>query len=96
MLAEPVERLWRETTDRPLRIFSGVDEFTDGVTFYMRSHPLAVRVLDGKATPTLQQRIDRDGIALLCPARSSGREADRGEWDADLSEHLDRNEEAEE
>jgi hypothetical protein len=77
VLAEPVERLWRETTDRPLRIFSGVDEFTDGVTFYMRSHPLAVRVLDGKATPALQQRIDRDGIALLCPARSSGPEADR-------------------
>jgi 4-amino-4-deoxy-L-arabinose transferase-like glycosyltransferase len=76
VLAEPIERLWRETTDRPLRIFSGFDEFTDGVTFYMRSHPLAVRVLDGKATPALQARIDRDGIALLCPARSSAADAD--------------------
>jgi hypothetical protein len=82
VLAEPLERLWRETTDRPLRIFSGFDEFTDGVTFYMRSHPLAVRVLDGKATPALQERIDRDGIALLCPARSSVADAD---WCADAA-----------
>ncbi len=82
VLAEPVERLWRETTDRPLRIFSGFDEFTDGVTFYMRSHPLAVHVLDGKATPAIQERIDRDGIALLCPARSSAADAD---WCADAA-----------
>ena len=82
VLAEPVERLWRETTDRPLRIFSGFDEFTDGVTFYMRSHPLAVHVLDGKATPAIQERIDRDGIALLCPARSSVADAD---WCADAA-----------
>src|SRR5262244_1624380 len=46
VLAEPIERLWRETTDAPLRFFGGFDEFTDGVTFYMRSHPLAVHVLD--------------------------------------------------
>jgi hypothetical protein len=71
VLAEPIERLWRETTDRPLRVFSGFDDFTDGVTFYMRSHPLAVHVLDGKATHAMHERIDRDGIALLCPARSS-------------------------
>ena len=71
LLAEPVERLWQETTDRPLRIFSGFDEFTDGVTFYMRSHPLAVHVLDGTASRATEERIDRDGIALLCPARSS-------------------------
>jgi 4-amino-4-deoxy-L-arabinose transferase-like glycosyltransferase len=76
VLAEPIERLWRETTDRPLRIFSGFDEFTDGVTFYMRSHPLAVHVLDGKASRALQERIDRDGIALLCPAPSSDAGAD--------------------
>jgi hypothetical protein len=72
VLAEPIESLWRETTDRPLRIFSGFDEFTDGVTFYMRSHPLAVHVLDGRASPALEERIERDGIALLCPARGSG------------------------
>jgi hypothetical protein len=71
VLAEPIERLWRETTDRPLRIFSGFDAMTDGLTFYMRSHPLAVHVLDGIASPAMDERIDRDGIALLCPLPAS-------------------------
>jgi len=72
VLAEPIERLWRETTDAPLRFFGGFDEFTDGVTFYMRSHPLAVHVLDSTVSPAVEERIARDGIALLCPARGSG------------------------
>jgi Dolichyl-phosphate-mannose-protein mannosyltransferase len=70
LLARPIEQLWRET-DRPLRIFSGFDELTDGVSFYTPSHPLAVRVLDGIPSAAIEERIDRDGIALLCPVRSS-------------------------
>src|SRR5499426_3288215 len=76
LLARPVEELWRETTDRPLRILSGFDELTDGVSFYMPSHPLAVRVLDGIPSAAIEERIDRDGIALLCPMRSSVAAAD--------------------
>jgi hypothetical protein len=72
-LAEPVERLWRETTPAPLRVFSGFDELTDGVAFYLPSHPLAVHVLDGTASQALEARIGRDGIALLCPARAADR-----------------------
>jgi hypothetical protein len=73
VLAEPVERLWRETTAAPLRLFSGFDEFTDGVAFYLPSHPRAVHVLDGTASQALEADIGRDGIALLCPARSEDR-----------------------
>jgi Dolichyl-phosphate-mannose-protein mannosyltransferase len=76
LLARPIEQLWRETTDRPLRIFSGFDELTDGVSFYMPSHPLAVRVLDGIPSAAVEERIDRDGIALLCPVGSSVAAAD--------------------
>jgi hypothetical protein len=76
LLARPIEQLWRETTDRPLRIFSGFDELTDGVAFYLPSHPLAVRVFDGIPSAAIEERIDRDGIALLCPARSSVAAAD--------------------
>ena len=76
LLARPIEQLWRETTDRPLRIFSGFDELTDGASFYMPSHPLAVRVLDGIPSAAIEERIDRDGIALLCPMRSSVAAAD--------------------
>ncbi len=73
---QPIEQLWRETTDRPLRVFSGFDELTDGASFYMPSHPLAVHVLDGTASAAMEERIARDGIALLCPARSSVAAAD--------------------
>ncbi|HXL48845.1 MAG TPA: glycosyltransferase family 39 protein [Xanthobacteraceae bacterium] len=68
VLVEPIEQLWRKTTDRPLKVFAGYDDFTDGVAFYMRSHPLAAHVLDGPISPAMGQRIGRDGIALLCPA----------------------------
>ena len=74
LLAEPVERVWRETTDQPLRLFGGYEEFTDAVPFYMPSHPLAVHVLDGVAvSQALEARIGRDGIALVCPTRSPER-----------------------
>jgi len=69
VLVEPVERLWRETTDRPLRLFAGFDEFTDGVAFYMPGHPIAAHVLDRGLSPALAERIARDGIAMVCPAR---------------------------
>jgi hypothetical protein len=42
----------------------------------MPSHPLAVRVLDGIPSAAIEERIDRDGIALLCPMRSSVAAAD--------------------
>ena len=74
LLAEPVERVWRQTTDQPLRLFGGYEEFTDAVPFYMPSHPLAVHVLDGVAvSQALEARIGRDGIALACPTRSPER-----------------------
>jgi 4-amino-4-deoxy-L-arabinose transferase-like glycosyltransferase len=70
VLVEPIEQLWLATTDRPLKVFAGYDDFTDGVAFYMRSHPLAAHVLDGPISPAMEQRIGRDGIAMLCPARA--------------------------
>jgi hypothetical protein len=68
VLAGEVERVWRETSDAPLRLFSSIDELTDGVVFYLRAHPSAVHVLDSKASPALEERIAREGIVLLCPA----------------------------
>jgi hypothetical protein len=69
LLAAPVEQLWRETTDRPLKLFAGFDDFTDGIIFYLPSHPLPVHALDSTLSPAIEQRIGRDGIVLLCPER---------------------------
>jgi len=68
LLAEPVERLWRETTDRPLRLFGGYLDLTYGLSFYLPSHPLAVHVLEIAVPPATEARIAREGIALICPA----------------------------
>lgn len=78
VVGDAVERLWRETTDRPLRLFAGYDELTDGVSFYMRQHPFAAHLLDGTVSQEVRARIDRDGIAMLCPART--RDAAGAEW----------------
>jgi Dolichyl-phosphate-mannose-protein mannosyltransferase len=73
VVVEPLERLWRETTDAPLQNFAGYDEFTDGVSFYMRNHPFAAHALEvraGTVPQAVEARIDRDGLAMLCPART--------------------------
>jgi len=73
MLAAPVERLWRETSDRPLRVFGGFVELADGVPFYLPSHPVAAHVLDGPVSQAMEARIGRDGIVMVCPARDPER-----------------------
>jgi hypothetical protein len=70
VVVEAIERLWRETTDRPLKVFAGYDEFTDGVSFYMHGHPLAAHLLDHNNQHAMDEDIARDGIALLCPERA--------------------------
>jgi hypothetical protein len=70
VLAEPVERIWQETTDRPLRLIAGYDELTDGIAFYMRGRPIASQVLHNIDTHAADHLIDRHGIVLVCPGRA--------------------------
>jgi hypothetical protein len=70
LVVAPIERLWRETTNRPLKTFAGYDDFSDGVAFYMPSHPSAPHLLENGVTPAMAERIGRDGIALLCPVQT--------------------------
>jgi 4-amino-4-deoxy-L-arabinose transferase-like glycosyltransferase len=72
LLAELVERLWRETTNRPLKLFSSMEVLVDGVPFYLRDHPTSIHLLEGAATPPDDARIEKDGIVLLCPINSAG------------------------
>jgi hypothetical protein len=68
-LVAPLTRLWQETTDRPLRIISGYEEFTDGVAFYLPGRPLAAHLLDYGDPHRFDALIARDGIVLFCPVR---------------------------
>jgi hypothetical protein len=72
LLAAPVDHLWRATTNRPLKLFSSTEVLVDGVPFYLRDHPIPVHVLERAATPQEDARVERDGVALLCPMSSPG------------------------
>ena len=71
LLAAPVERLWRETSEQPLRLLSDCDDLGYGVAFYLPSRPLVVKAVDGIPPPGTDERIARDGIVLVVPARPS-------------------------
>jgi hypothetical protein len=66
----PIEQIWRETTDAPLLAFASYEEFTDGVSFYMRDHPYAAHLFDGSSSQALEERIRHEGLAMLCPERT--------------------------
>ena len=70
-LARWVEVVWRQNSDRPLRLFAGWEDFGYGVAFYLPSHPLVVNALDGIPPSDLDTRIARYGIAMVCPARAT-------------------------
>jgi hypothetical protein len=68
-LAEKVELAWREATDRPLRLVGGDADLAYGVGFYLRSRPGAVPAIE-VAGRSADQRITRDGAAIVCFATS--------------------------
>ncbi len=69
-LAQRVEAVWRETSDRPLRLFAGWEDFGYAVAFYLPGRPQVVNALDGLPPTDLDARIARQGIAMVCPVRA--------------------------
>jgi 4-amino-4-deoxy-L-arabinose transferase-like glycosyltransferase len=72
LLAPAVDRLWRDVTPKPLRLFSGYVDFAYGVAFYLPSHPQVVHILDGVPARDFDARVVREGIALVCPVEEAG------------------------
>jgi hypothetical protein len=72
LLADRIAQVWRDTTDRPLRIVGGSSDLSTGVAFYLPGHVTAFPDLDPKLTPWLDAaQIARDGMALVCPVREA-------------------------
>ena len=71
LLVAPVEALWRETTEQPLKVFGSTDIFTYGVPFYLPEHPDAVHVLERGPTAAEEALINKNGVALLCPTSAT-------------------------
>jgi 4-amino-4-deoxy-L-arabinose transferase-like glycosyltransferase len=67
LLAERIEREWRRTTDRPLRIVGGDYDLANVAAFYLPQQPDALPLTEPETAPWITpERIAREGIALTC------------------------------
>jgi hypothetical protein len=69
LVAQDVEKLWHETTGRPLRLVGGTANLLYGSMLYFADRPSDYEIASPQLTPWVDDaRIARDGIALYCPA----------------------------
>jgi len=68
LVAEAAGRVWRETTDQPLRLVGSYDNVLNGTAFYFPDRPSTFEIVNPALTPwTDEARIARQGILLYCP-----------------------------
>jgi len=72
LVAEAAEKVWRDTTNRPLRLVGGSANLLYGSVFYFADRPSIDEIVSPQLTPWVDDaRIAREGIALYCPAADS-------------------------
>jgi hypothetical protein len=68
LVAEAAGKVWRETTDRPLRLIGSYNNVLYGTVFYFPDRPSTFEIVTPEGTPwTDEARIAREGILLYCP-----------------------------
>jgi len=68
LVAEAAGKVWRETTDQPLRLIGSYDNVLNGTAFYFPERPSTYEIVNPGLTPwTGEARIARQGILLYCP-----------------------------
>ncbi len=73
LIAQAVEKTWRETTDRPLRLIGSYDNLLYGTLIYFTGRPSTLEIMNPAVTPwTNDARVAREGIALFCPVEVVG------------------------
>jgi hypothetical protein len=73
LVAQAVEKTWRETTDRPLGLIGSYDNLLYGTLIYFPGSPSTLEIINPGVTPWADEaRIAREGIALFCPVERTG------------------------
>jgi len=68
LVGQALEKAWRETTDRPLRLIGGQLDLVYSAAFYMPGPPSIFLIDSPKQSPWADDaRIAREGIAIVCP-----------------------------
>ena len=73
LVAQAVDGVWRQTTDRPLRLVGSYNNLLYGTLFYFPERPSTLDIGDPAVTPwTDAARLARQGIAMVCPVELPG------------------------
>jgi hypothetical protein len=68
LVAKAAGKVWRETTNEPLRLIGSYDNVLNGSAFYFPDRPSTFEIVTPALTPwTDEARIARQGILLYCP-----------------------------
>jgi 4-amino-4-deoxy-L-arabinose transferase-like glycosyltransferase len=68
LAADAAGKVWRETTNEPLRLIGSYDNVLNGTAFYFPDRPSTFEIVTPALTPwTDEARIVRQGILLYCP-----------------------------
>jgi 4-amino-4-deoxy-L-arabinose transferase-like glycosyltransferase len=68
LVAEAAGKVWRDTTERPLRLVGSYNNLLYGSLFYFPERPSTFEIVSPFITPwTDEARIAREGILLYCP-----------------------------
>ena len=68
LIAQAVNKAWRQQTGAPLRIVGSLRPVVDGTNPYFPSRPATYAITSTWRTPWIDEdRIKRDGIAIVCP-----------------------------
>jgi len=72
LIAQAVDKAWRDTTDRPLRFFGSGTNIGNSTRFYLEDQPEMLDIIDPRITPWADEAsIARGGIAMVCPVEQS-------------------------
>src|SRR5581483_5237367 len=72
-VAAAVEREWRATTDRPLRLLGGPFALVSSVVMYLPDRPSTYADFSPYLSPWASaERMARDGLAIVCPRAETG------------------------
>jgi len=72
LLAQRIEDVWAQTTDRPLRIVGSYNNLLYGVLFYLPTRPSTLEIVNPYLTPWISEaQVARDGAALVCPVEEN-------------------------
>jgi hypothetical protein len=68
LAAAAAERLWRETSDRPLRLVAGPFTLASSAAFYIADAPSTYADFSRYLSPWVDDaRLARDGAVIICP-----------------------------